>query len=118
MGAPRHISPDRLGMVLRIARGAPHRDHAAVPVSPGAIEPPPGMAADRNNPPAQRFGMGNGGFDLLVRMAWSCHSIELPISCMLTFVNTNHVLPLYACRSEERRVGKEVVSTCRSRGWP
>src|SRR3546814_18380456 len=55
------------------------------------------MAADRNNPPAQRFGMGNGGFDLLVRMAWSCHSIELPISCMLTFVNTNHVLPLYAC---------------------
>src|SRR3546814_12213872 len=25
---------------------------------------------------------------------------------------------LYDLRSEERRVGKECVSTCRSRGWP
>src|SRR3546814_11066160 len=25
---------------------------------------------------------------------------------------------IYAGRSEERRVGKECVSTCRSRGWP
>src|SRR3546814_12609958 len=25
---------------------------------------------------------------------------------------------VYSCRSEERRVGKECVSTCRSRWWP
>src|SRR3546814_13804859 len=29
-----------------------------------------------------------------------------------------HVLPAYAGRSEERRVGKECVSTCRSRWSP
>src|SRR3546814_3033618 len=55
------------------------------------------MARGRSTPPADRLGMGHGGLHLLVRMAWSCHPIELPISGMLTFVNTNHVLPLYAC---------------------
>ena len=45
MRAPRHIAPDRLGVALRISRGAPHRNHAAVTISPGAIEPPPSLGA-------------------------------------------------------------------------
>jgi hypothetical protein len=87
MRAPRYIAPNRLGVVLRITRGDPHRDHAAVPVSLGTVEPPPGMAADRNHPPPKRFRMGNGSFDLLVLVARPCHSIEFPIFCLLTFVD-------------------------------
>ena len=36
------------------------------------------MSADRHHTPAQRFRKGDGSLDLLVRMARSCHSIELP----------------------------------------
>src|SRR3546814_1959051 len=40
-----------------------------------------------------------------------------PLLAARPFILPSHVTVL-GTRSEERRVGKECVSTCRSRGWP
>src|SRR3546814_16375752 len=48
----------------------------------------------------------------------------LQVSVFLAVAGAAHYLPAYASnidimtRSEERRVGKECVSTCKSRVWP
>src|SRR3546814_20383894 len=91
MRALSHIPPYRLGVVIRIARRAPHRDHATVAVSPAAIEPAPGVAPDRNNPPAVCFSRANSGLDVLVRMACSRHSRNPPTASLLSFVNAYYI---------------------------
>src|SRR3546814_11562674 len=40
------------------------------------------------------------------------------IACYATRITGGSCCPPFPCSSEERRVGKECVSTCRSRWWP
>src|SRR3546814_15585051 len=59
-----------------------------------------------------------GVSDRLVR--GNCESLPFPNNAfdLALAINTVHNLPPQGCRSEERRVGKECVSPCRSRGSP
>ena len=89
MRAPRNVAQNRFGVVFGTSRRAPHRYHAAIPVGPRGLKSPPSMATDRNYAPTLVFRMGDGGFDLLAGMARSCHSMNLPVDQVLTFVNIN-----------------------------
>src|SRR3546814_12446949 len=49
-----------------------------------------------------------------------CHTPSPPLTALLNFgpALPSQKLSRRPSRSEERSVGKECVSTCRSRGWP
>src|SRR3546814_4666482 len=64
---------------------------------------------------AARGGEVSGHFHPKASVAVRGRRITAP--CFVTD-GRRHILPAFGARSEERRVGKECVSTCRSRGSP
>src|SRR3546814_12396483 len=78
----------------------------------GAVTLPARLFAEivSNLPPAQvQFNVGEGGSEVELQCENVTYDlVGLPASDF----------PLMPERSEERRVGKECVSTCRSRWWP
>src|SRR3546814_12933423 len=93
-----------------------HRQHAAAPEKPFFLYYAPGSAHAPHQAPPEWIARFKGKFD----NGWDAQRAQTVArqETMGIVPNGTDVTPRPAQRSEERRVGKECVSTCRSRGTP
>src|SRR3546814_14015484 len=90
-------------------------DETGRPIHQGRVKSDPGVLAAviaKKAPNAERVGLETGAMS-----SWLWHELKrtgLPVVC----IDARHAHAALSVRSEERRVGKECVSTCRSRWSP